>query len=323
MPSRRILALPTGLLAGLLLLAGLSAGTATSAPAPSAPPRRAVAVTIDDLPAVPVNDLRKMREVTDRLLGHLRALKIPAVGFVNEGKLHAGGPGEVQARTVLLRRWVDAGLELGNHTYSHWDLHRTPRERMEADVIQGETVTSGLLQARGQRLRYFRHPFLRTGADPQVRSDFDRFLAGRGYTVAPVTFDNDEWIYAAAYDRAKARGDRKLMRRIGDDYLRYMDEVFTFYEKLAREVAGREIRHVLLLHANALNAEYFDDLAARLKARGYAFISLEEALRDDVYRLPAPYTGLKGVSWLQRWALAQGREIRDQPAAGAWVQAVR
>lgn len=280
-------------------------------------------MTIDDLPAVPVNDLRKMRQVTDRLLGHLRVLKIPATGFVNENKLQAGGPKEVQARTALLQQWVDAGLDLGNHTYSHLDLHRTPRERVEADVIQGETVTSGLLQARGQRLRYFRHPLLHTGADPQVRADFDRFLAGRGYTVAPVTFDNDEWIYAAAYDRAEARGDRELMRRVGDDYLRHMDEVFTFYEKLEREVAGREIRHVLLLHANALNAEYFDELAAGMKARGYAFISLEEALRDDVYRLPAPYTGPKGLSWLQRWALAQGKEITAQPAAGAWVQAVR
>lgn len=306
----------TFLLANLLLFIGLPAGAAPST-------SRSVAVTIDDLPAVPANDLRKMRQVTDRLLDHLRTLKIPAVGFVNENKLHAGGPGEVQARTALLRQWVDAGLELGNHTYSHLDLHRNPRERMEADVIQGEAVTAGLLQARGKRLRYFRHPLLHTGADPQVRADFDRFLAGRGYTVAPVTFDNDEWIYAAAYDRAKARGDRKLMRRIGQDYLRHMDEVVTFYEKLEREVAGREIRHVLLLHANALNAEYLDDLAARMKARGYGFISLEEALRDDVYGQSAPYTGPKGLSWLQRWALAQGKEIREQPAANVWVQEVR
>ncbi|NUO83097.1 polysaccharide deacetylase, partial [candidate division KSB1 bacterium] len=41
--------------------------------------------------------------------------------------------------------------------------------------------------------------------------------------------------------------------------------------------------------------------------RGYAFVSLEEALRDEAYRTEDTYTGPAGISWLQRWAMAQGK----------------
>ena len=42
---------------------------------------------------------------------------------------------------------------------------------------------------------------------------------------------------------------------------------------------GREIPQVLLLHANALNAERFGAVADALVRRGYRFISLDEALQ--------------------------------------------
>ncbi|WP_157898738.1 hypothetical protein [Luteitalea pratensis] len=49
------------------------------------------------------------------LLGAVRAYTIPAVGFVNEGRLFVDGrgPSDVEGRTRLLRMWLDAGLELG------------------------------------------------------------------------------------------------------------------------------------------------------------------------------------------------------------------
>src|SRR5262245_49083186 len=88
------------------------------------PPERTVAVPFDDLPArllgVVANDVASLKKLTTKMLGAVRAHSIPAVGFVNEGKLfvEGAGPGDVDGRTGLLRMWLDAGLELGNHTYS-------------------------------------------------------------------------------------------------------------------------------------------------------------------------------------------------------------
>jgi peptidoglycan/xylan/chitin deacetylase (PgdA/CDA1 family) len=284
--------------------------------------QRAVAVTFDDLPGAGVvaNDVASLRDMTQRLLRAVREHRVPAVGFVNEGNLFVDGADGVEARTDLLRMWVDAGLELGNHGYSHRDLNRTPLEEFEADVVRGEKVTRGLLEARGRRLRYFRHPFLHVGEDLAKRRAFEAFLAGHGYVVAPVTVDDDDFIYAAVYADALRRGDRQGAARIGDDYLRYMEEVFSFFEGVSRRIIGREIRQVLLLHANALNADRFGALAEALVRRGYSFVPLEKALEDDAYRRPDAFVGAPGNSWLNHWAVTGGGEPIPTPAPAEWIR---
>lgn len=286
-------------------------------PAPDADTPRAVAVTIDDLPAVARGGLAGWQRVTNRLLDHLAHHRIPAVGFVNESKL--AQPGEEAARTALLQQWVEAGLELGNHTYGHVSFHTTPLDSFEADVLRGEVATRRLLGARGLTPRYFRHPYLRTGLDEATKAAFARFLDDHGYTIAPVTIDNDEWIYAAAY---RAAADSTTKRRIGEAYVRYMDEVFAFYEQFSSDLLGYEVRQVLLIHANELNADYLGDLAEMMTRRGYTFITLEEALQDDAYRRGDPYTGPRGLSWLQRWAAGQGRESTDEPRVDGFVREI-
>jgi peptidoglycan/xylan/chitin deacetylase (PgdA/CDA1 family) len=282
---------------------------------------RAVAVTFDDLPAVSAaaNDVAGLTLLTRQLLDAIAKHTIPAVGFVNEGKLQAGGAADVAGRTALLRMWVDAGLELGNHSYSHRELNRVPREEFQADVVKGETVTRSLMEAKGRTLRYFRHPFLRVGDTLEKRRAFEAFLGGRGYTIAPVTVDNDEYVYAAVYADARRRGDAAAAKRIGDDYLRYMDEVFTYFEGVSQRALGRDMKHVLLLHANTLNAERFDDLPAALVRRGYRFVTLEEALQDEAYRLPDTFVGAPGNSWLNHWEVTAGRKPVPTPDASKWI----
>jgi len=283
---------------------------------------RVVAVTFDDLPAgsVAANDVASLRALTGKLLGAIGERGIPAVGFVNEVKLVATDGGrDVAGRTDLLRMWVDAGLELGNHTYSHPDLNRTALASFEADVIEGETVTRRLLEAKGKRLRYFRHPFLHVGDTLEKRRAFESFLAGRGYTVAPVSVDNDEYVYAAVYADALRRGDAAAAKRVGDDYVRYVGEVFTFFEGVSRRTLGRDMRHVLLLHANALNADRFGEAADALGRRGYRFVPLEDALQDAAYRQPDTFVGAPGNSWLNHWEVTAGRAPVPTPGAAAWI----
>lgn len=186
-------------------------------------------------------------------------------------------------------------------------------------MIRGEAVTRTLLAEKGGQLRYFRHPFLHVGeALPNLRA-FEGFLAAHGYTIAPVTVDNDEYVYAAVYADARRRGDAAAAARIGDDYLRYMNEVFSFFEDAARRTAGRDIKHVLLLHANTLNAERFGALAEAPVRRRYRFISLAEALEDDVYRLPDAFVGAPGNSWLNHWEITAGRRPVPTPSPLDWI----
>jgi len=134
-----------------------------------------------------------------------------------------------------------------------------------------------------------------------------------------VTIDNDEYIYAFAYADARRRGDDALAARLGADYLRYMETVFAVIEDVSRRLLGREPRQVLLLHANALNAERFGRVADMMKARGYRFVSLDRALQDEVYRRPDDYVGAWGISWLHHWELTSGRPRSPSPDPPDWV----
>lgn len=309
------------LLCALVTSAWASGGAAGAAP----PPTRTVAVTVDDLPGAPAalvaNDPATVLATHRRLVEALSAAGVPAVGFVNEGKLDVEGE-DAAARTArvdALRLWVDAGFELGNHTYSHRSLNRTPLEEFEADVVRGEPVVRELLAAQGRSLRYFRHPFLQVGLELEKRRAFERFLAGRGYTIAPVTIDNDEYMFAALYAAALRRGDGEAAGKIAAAYLDYMEQVFAFVEETSRRLFEREPAQVLLLHVNALNADRFGDLAARMTARGYRFVPLETALADPAYASPDDYVGAWGISWLHHWELTAGRKRSPSPDPPAWV----
>lgn len=297
---------------GLLIL-GLSVLSASLTEYSYETTPRFVAVTVDDLPLQQQADLATTRVLTAKLLQTLTANRIPAIGFVNEGKLHNNNDSELEARTAILKMWLDAGLDLGNHTYSHLRYYNATLEQMQADTLRGETIIKRLLAAQGKQLRYFRHPTLNTGKDLATKMAFEKFLASHGYTVAPVTIDNSEWLFASEYAKARQRGDAATMKKIANAYVPYMAEVFEFYERLSRDTLGYELKQTLLVHANALNADHFGAVIKMLKRRGYRFIALEEALTDKAYSLPDTYTGPVGISWLQRWAITKGGQMRPEP----------
>jgi peptidoglycan/xylan/chitin deacetylase (PgdA/CDA1 family) len=285
---------------------------------------RAVAVTFDDLPGpaagLPADNLSTLRAMTRKLLASLAEHEVPAVGLVTTKHLYADGdaPENLRARRDIVKMWLEAGHELGNHSHSHWSLNRVPLEDYQEDVIRAEREMEAILAA-GRKPRYFRHPMLHVGTDLETRRAFEAWLRTRGYEIAVVTMDNDDYIYAAAYAAALRRGEEDLARRLGEDYLRYMEEVFEFWETVAQEVVGREIPHVLLLHANAINADHFRRLAEMMEGRGYRFVRLEEALEDEAYGSPDTWVGRWGLSWLHHWALTAGRERAPDPDPPPWV----
>ena len=279
---------------------------------------RAVALTFDDLPVISTTaDTAVQWAVTRGILNALADVDAPAIGFVNENKLGAGAARD--ARTRMLRAWIEAGHDLGNHSYSHPDINTTTLDDFTADIVRGEEVTARL---RGERPVFFRHPFLHAGPDSAKKYGLEQFLDDRGYRVAPVTIDNQEWVFARAYDNALDAADSTLARRVADAYLTYMDTISGFYEAQARAIIGRELPQVLLLHANRINADALDELLAMMRRRGYRFITLEEALRDPAYDRDDSYIGPAGITWLHRWAISDSLDrsiFRGEPEPPPFV----
>lgn len=265
-----------------------------------------IAITIDDLPVVgttPIAPAEKSH-ITTRILEALRAHDALAVGFVNEDKLlEAGG---IDANVALLQAWLDAGMELGNHTYGHVGMHDTDLAAMQAAVIQGETVSRWLSSRADRPYRYFRHPYTRTGNSPEEKAAFETFLASRGYTVAPFTIEDDDYLYSCAYERAGTEGERDAIARA---YLAHVGAAIGAYETMSDELFGRQVAQIWLIHANRLHAATLHASLSLFEARGYEFVTLEQALDDPAYAITTGPSGRFGPSWLIRWARTLDKKL--------------
>ena len=254
---------------------------------------RRVSVTIDDLPGTD----NSYDYVMTKLTTFFEESDIPVTGFVNEVKLYDQNK-LVKERVDLLQDWINKDLDLGNHTYSHVFINETDLSVYKADILKGEKVIRALLENEQKKLKYFRHTQLRTGPTENYRFALDKFLVENSYITAPVTIDNNEYIYAFCYQKA----DTNLKKRIAQDYLSYMEKVILYYENLSVNYLGYELPQILLIHANELNADHIDKLISIFKTRDYDFITLDEALTDDAYSLPEG-THQRGISWIHRWMI--------------------
>jgi peptidoglycan/xylan/chitin deacetylase (PgdA/CDA1 family) len=266
-----------------------------------------VALTFDDLPALSVFDNQPyVNYLNEMLLRGLKRHRLPATGFVNESKLDQIDRAQQIAN---LEKWLDAGMDLGNHTFSHESPVDIGAKAYIADIARGEPVTRDLLKRHGKTLAWFRHPYLETGFPEAEKREIDAWLTAHGYRIAPVTIDADDWEFAEPYDDAIARHDEPRRLRIRRQYLEYSERAVQWYQSASDAMFGRQISFVWLLHATRLNADCIDDLAAILKRRGLKAVTLEEAMKDPAYRLGDPYVGKDGIEWMERWSNLLHKEL--------------
>lgn len=286
-----------------------------------AQPVRTVSITLDDLPYVGSSSLDEAVWATDTLLAVLEAHGAPADVFVTGARTEVEG--ETEARRDLLRRWRDAGHALQNHSYSHLRYSTTDSAAYLADVARGYALVADLLAETDttERVGFFRAPFNDLGESAASRQALTESLATRDVRLAPFTVEHGDYAFDAVYRDALARGDTAFAERVGDAYLAQLDTGFAFAEHLAEETFGRPIPQVLLIHANRINADYLDAMLGRLRDRGYAFVSLDEAVADPAYATEDAYRKHWGVSWLHRWRVGLGlpSALRAEPEMPAWI----
>ena len=112
------------------------------------------------------------------------------------------------------------------------------------------------------------------------------------------------------------------MRQIGGDYVNYMEKKLNYYNNQANRLFGRDINQILLLHASSLNSDYIDSLITMFKKNNFIFVNMDKAIEDQVYKTEVTAYGNWGISWLDRWALSQGKKgdfFREDPATPDYI----
>lgn len=239
-----------------------------------------VAITFDDLPlngSLPAGVTEV--DIVKRVLPIFAKHKLPPMyGFINARKLESSPAG-----AEALKLWVAGGQKVGNHTYSHIDLTRNSVEDFTRDAIQNEPAL--LLLSSRDDWRWFRYPYLHEGDTLDKRRAVRAFLNDRNYQIAQTTIDHEDYLWNSAYARCFDKKDSTAIAWLRSSYLETAAAFLDGNRSMAKTVFGREISHVFLLHLGAYSPEILPPLFDLLKARGFEFVTLEEAQRDPIYKI--------------------------------------
>ena len=248
-----------------------------------------VAITIDDFPfrrmGLPANE---EAEMVEKLYTYLDEFDIQATGFINAKRINA-------KNAPAIKEFLSRGHTMANHTYVHSNIDQVGAERFILDIDKGWSEGKEFINSK-----YFRYPYLRRGNTLERRDSVYAHLEKEGYIIAHVSIDNNEWIYNRDYVKARERGQQKEMDSIATAYLNHMKEVSLNYEKDAITLTGSSIKHILLIHANPINAFYLGELLSWYKEQGWGFITLEEALTDPIYDMEGDFVSPYGWSIIDK-----------------------
>lgn len=286
-------------------------------PAPRDRPRT-VALTFDDLPVAGSIDSAEAASINTAILNCLDRHHAPATGFVIGKRVQEIGGAQGRA---LLEAWVKRGYDLGNHTFSHIVSDDLTIKHFENDIVADEAVIKPVLATGGKSARYFRFPENHTGDTKEKHDAIAAFLKHRGYRVAVCTIDNEDYNFNRAYLRMISKKDEASEDRLRVAYLTYTSTEIDYYAGLHKQVFGREIPQVMLLHVNRLNADAVDQVLALFEHKHYGFVSLDEALADPAFETPDEFVTKEGWMWGYRWARELGVHVNGslESEPPSWV----
>lgn len=251
-----------------------------------------IAFTWDDMPAhsaLPPGDSRVA--IATKIVAAMKAEHMPpAYGFVNGVQTE-----REPLSTAALQVWRDAGLPLGNHTWSHPSLNQISLEDWSQDVLKNEPLLKKYMG--GGDWHWLRYPFLAEGETPQKRAEARKFLSQHGYKIAAVTMSFGDYMYNEPYARCVAKDDRAAITGLETGYLAAADAAIERSRAMAKALYGHDIPYVLLMHVGAFDARMLPRLLQLYRERGFTFVALQTAEEDAFYRsdvdlslAPAPDT---------------------------------
>ncbi len=171
----------------------------------------------------------------------------------------------------LVRRIVAEGHEVGLHTFNHPDLSLQSKKRIDWELSQNQLAITG---AAGIRTSLFRPPYSSYAASMDNKTwPVTQYIGTRGYITVVTSVDSEDW---------RKPGPERIIRNVTPK-------------------GGKGA--VVLMHDSGgdrhQTVEALDRFLPQMKAKGYTFDNLTEAL--DAPSAHTPATGIdlwKGKAWV-------------------------
>jgi peptidoglycan-N-acetylglucosamine deacetylase len=233
-----------------------------------------IAFTFDD-PKIDDCGGMPWQEVNARMLAALSQHHVKAVLFVTGKRVDS------DAGSSLVAAWDRSGHAIGNHSYSHQSFNDadTTLANFESDVLKNEPLIHGYPNF----VRLFRFPYFKEGETAEKRDGIRSFLQQRQYRIGRATIDASDWAISWRLEKRLIAEPKADATRYGEFFKQHIWDRAQFYDSLIRRVLKRPVRHTVLLHHNALNALYLDQLIAMFVDGSWKPIDAVYAYADVVY----------------------------------------
>ncbi len=225
--------------------------------------KKTIAITIDDLPFV--GEYRNFH--LNMIVNAMKEQQVPATGFIIAREVRSDN-------WEALHKFRDAGFGLGNHTLSHANLNKLDTNECLHEIKKADSILQPVLT----QPKYFRYPYLAMGTGSK-KNKILCYLAKHNYQVAPITIDSKDFAFNQRLFAVPEIGRRAYLEELKPFYLDFIWQQTVKAEEHTQLNRNPEQAQILLIHANLLNAYVLPDIIKLYKAKGYTFVSLEDALK--------------------------------------------
>lgn len=236
-----------------------------------------VALTIDDAPSVFERDDTEFDPGRmDRIREALLAAGVPACTAFVIGRRARG-------HEDCLRRWLESGFALGNHTEDHIASSALEEHRYLEGVRACDSLLESVGAFRGGAPRHFRHPFGDRGPDPVRRARIAGQLAELAYVDAEVTMDLYDYPYDLSWLEARRRHRGRTLR-VERRFVRAATGSVRRAMTRGARLWGAGLIHVAACHFGPVTERCLPELLGRLAGRVH-WVPLVEATGSTQYQL--------------------------------------
>jgi peptidoglycan/xylan/chitin deacetylase (PgdA/CDA1 family) len=197
----------------------------------------------------------------------------------------------------LQEDWLRRGHLIGSLTYGGRSLKKRSAQEFLDALSRNEQEFAPLWTRFQRKQKYFRYPSLKLGMNSQRTHEIRSFLKQNGFIEVPATIDARSDYFSQPYCAALARGDKLCANFIAATFKSILLETTQKARSAAQKIAGRDVKHILIVQANQLTSDLLDELLHWYKAMGVRFVSLDEALSDPFYATEDVTTTANQIIW--------------------------
>lgn len=195
----------------------------------------------------------------------------------------------VAGHEAELERWLTAGYELGNHSHEHAAATHLPARAVAGSFERCHAELERLGAFAGGRPRYARLPFGDRGKSPAERDAIRRSILSLGYTLADVSINLNDFIYAPLLEAALADARHADAAEVEHRFavqaraaLQRSQQITTLQTARGAVSVPGDFAHVIALHFMPGSERFLERMLSAWSAH-VGWVSLADAVHHDIY----------------------------------------